>query len=74
MMKFAGTLPRYPWTKWFSQKQFRLRQGKDFHCQVHSMMIQVRFAAARMGRKVTVHLSDTGLVAIPHPKSRTRRG
>lgn len=37
--------PKYPWNKWFSRRQFRLRRGKDFRCQVHGMVAQIRKAA-----------------------------
>lgn len=37
---------RYPWNKWFRRRKFTLVRGKHFHCQPHSMSVQVRNAAA----------------------------
>lgn len=48
----------YPWKKWFSAKQKILTKGKDFACQPHSMAQQVRNAARKYGKTVSVFIED----------------
>jgi len=52
---------RYPWDEWFKKAAvapIHLTKGTDFPCQVHSMGIQVRTAAAARGLAVKVLTND----------------
>lgn len=46
----------YPWDKWFKKKRFKLKKGKDFNCAPHSMSVQVRNAAKKRGKKVSIYI------------------
>jgi len=60
----TATPVRYPWDQWFAttRKQRRLVRGKHFHCQPHSMSIQVRAAAALRGLRVSVYIEEQTLI------------
>lgn len=47
---------KYPWERWFSQSRFRLRQGKHYTCQPHSMAQQVRTNAMYYGVSVSIRI------------------
>ena len=52
---------RYPWNDWFKEatrKPVVLVKGIDFPCQVHSMGIQLRTAAAARELAVKVLTND----------------
>jgi len=51
-------LPRYPWDKWFAKNSFRVTRGKHYHCQPHSMAVQVRTAAGKRSLSVSVSISE----------------
>lgn len=53
----------YPWSKWFGRKRFQLVRGKHYHCQPHSMSVQVRNAAANRGLWVSVRIRE-GLLTV----------
>lgn len=61
----------YPWKKWFSVKQKTLTKGKDFTCQPHSMAQQVRNAARKYGKTVSVFIEDE-TVTIEVKRAKTR--
>lgn len=46
LKSFAKHAP-YPWEEWFSQKEFVLTRGKDFDCQTHGMVAQIRTAVKK---------------------------
>lgn len=48
---------RYPWGDWFEPgRKTVLKKGKDFTCQVHGMMLNIRQATCRYGMQHKVHL------------------
>lgn len=51
---------RYPWASWFEQAEFRLVQGRDYRYRTDSMAQQVRNAAGRLGKRVSISISDAG--------------
>ena len=58
-----GPRPLYPWDDWFSRRRrFRLRRGRHFLCQPHSMMFQLRNRAAQRGLALSVHIQEDCLV------------
>lgn len=44
----------YPWERWFRRKQVTLRHGRDFHCTIGGMIINIRQAAKRHGLRVAI--------------------
>jgi hypothetical protein len=58
----AKQMVRYPWDRWLQKKQVTLHKGRDFRCMPHSMGVQVRTAAARRGKHVSVFIQGTTLV------------
>ena len=44
----------YPWDRWFSRKKIVLTEGKDFKCMAHSMIVQIRGAAASRSKSVSI--------------------
>ena len=44
----------YPWEEWFNKASIELIQGKDFHCTLPGMTVNVRQAARRHGIKVRI--------------------
>ncbi len=48
----------HPWDRWFKRKSFRLLRGRDYKCQPHSMMVQIRTQALRRGLKVMVGVDE----------------
>lgn len=54
--------PRYPWDKWFNQKVFELKQGRDFDCMPHSMIVQIRQVASSRGVRVLIKTRDNMLI------------
>lgn len=55
----------YPWDKWFSKPKFVMIEGKDFTCQMHGAMQQVRNMAKEKGYKVSIHAKDGRIEVIP---------
>lgn len=53
-----GTKPlpnRHPWKRWLKLgKETKIIRGKEFTCMVHSMVAQIRTAAAREGVRVSI--------------------
>jgi len=49
---------RYPWDKWFAKPKFTIKQGKDFDCAKHSMIVYLRTVAASRGLSVSVRCVD----------------
>lgn len=52
----------YNWDKWFSKRQFTIRQGKDFQCQVHGMASQIRCKASKRGVLVSLRIDGDTIV------------
>jgi hypothetical protein len=52
---------RHPWKKWLRKKRLHLVRGRDFYCQPHSMMIQIRGKATRIGCSVSVSIREDEL-------------
>lgn len=51
----------YPWEEWMSKKKLSLKQGKDFQCQMHTMIQQVRNRACEYGLSVSTQVSGDTL-------------
>ena len=49
---------QYDWKKILNGKLNRLRQGRDFHCAMHTMYNQLRRAAANLDKKVAIVTED----------------
>jgi hypothetical protein len=60
--KHAG----YDWDTWFKRKSFTLREGVDFRCLAHSMIVQIRNAAASRGRSVSIKAAKGTLAVTVH--------
>lgn len=59
----AGPPATHPWKDWLGDKsghKYRLRQGKEFTCKVHSMIVQLRMKARELGIKLSVFQEDAG--------------
>lgn len=60
----------YPWSKWFKRNRFTLNRGKgkDFTCQTHGMVAQIRTAARKyLPKRATVSIEvveDTIVVTV----------
>ena len=56
---------RYPWPQWLKRQTpaLELRKGKDYFCQPHSMAQQVRNAAQRYGKRVSIRI-DGGTITV----------
>lgn len=58
----------YPWSKWFNWGSFTLTRGKQFKCQTHGMVAQIRTAAKKyLPKKSTVSIEvieDTIVVTV----------
>ena len=46
---------KYDWDGWFKRKIFKIVQGKQYVCSQSNMVQQVRNAAAKRRRKVSVY-------------------
>jgi hypothetical protein len=51
-------LQRYPWDKWFKARKVSIVKGKDYKCQTHGMMQQIRNEASK--RCIGVSISIDG--------------
>jgi hypothetical protein len=58
----SQSIRRYPWEEWFSRDEFKLKQGKDFHCQLHGMIVQIRNYAG--SKRIKVAIKTTGKDAL----------
>ena len=57
---------QYPWDPWLARRTpLRLVRGKHYHCQPHSMSVQVRRAARLRGLVVRVHIDDDVVTVFP---------
>lgn len=58
----------YPWSKWFNKGRFTLARGKQFTCQTHGMVAQIRTAARKhLPKRATVSIEvveDTIVVTV----------
>jgi hypothetical protein len=52
----------YPWEEWFEKRQFTLISGKDFHCTLPGMTLNVRVAARNRGIRVRIDQHPDRLV------------
>jgi len=61
MVNRGSKLPRYPWDRWLLKRRgekTRLVKGRDFRCQTYAMTVQVRAAAHKRGRRVSLHTEE----------------
>jgi hypothetical protein len=62
----------YPWKEWFKRrKTFRLKRGKHFDCQPHSMVAQIRKAATKYKVSVSVQVLENTIAVTA--TTRTKR-
>lgn len=64
---------QHPWNKWFKKgwKSFKLKAGKDFTCQITSMVVQLRRYAKEAGEEVSIYIEGTSLQVLnnrTHPQ------
>lgn len=55
-------IKEYDWEAWFSKSLFRLKKGRDYKCQTHSMIAQIRRAAADFRKSVAIQAEDDLIV------------
>lgn len=60
----AKGLPRYPWDKWFAKAKFTLKRGKDFACQTHGMVAQIRNKAAKEKIRMNIVVTDADTITV----------
>jgi len=63
MIQVGTKLKRHPWDKWLKRKcgeKVKLVKGKDFHCQTYAMTVQIRTAAKKRSRSVSLHVEEHG--------------
>lgn len=53
---------RYPWGRWLAQREFRLHRGRDYHCQTHIMVQQLRNKASYLNLALSIEASPCGKV------------
>lgn len=61
-MKQGTKLHRHPWDAWLLKKkgeQTTLVKGVDFTCQTYAMTVQIRAAAQRRDRWVSLHVTES---------------
>ncbi len=61
MIKKGTKLQRYDWDGWLLKKrgeQTVIVKGRDFKCQTYAMTIQIRTAAAKRDRTVSLHTEE----------------
>jgi hypothetical protein len=68
MSVIVGTkLPRYPWDEWLARRKKNARtvlvKGRDYKCQTQSMTVQIRGAAIKRGRYVSLHVEEGRRIA-----------
>jgi hypothetical protein len=44
----------YPWNKWMAKTKFTLVKGVDYFCLTHSMIVQIRGAAAHRNKSASI--------------------
>lgn len=59
--KEAGRPPIYDWPNRFKQRNFTMVRGKDYTCSQHSINVQVRAAASKMGLSAKVNDLGTSI-------------
>lgn len=57
-----GPTPKYPWDKWLTSPRTVLRRGKDFQCAPYSMMLQIRYMAARVNKRPKIEIHEDVLI------------
>lgn len=63
MIQVGTKLNRHPWDAWLNRKRgekVKLVKGKDFTCQTYAMTVQIRAAAKKRGRSVSLHVEEHG--------------
>lgn len=53
----------YPWAKWFSKRRVTLQRGKgkDYQCQTHGMVAQIRSAAKKHNVEVSIEVRESNI-------------
>jgi hypothetical protein len=55
---------KYPWSKWFARGKFRITRGKEFTCQIHSMVAQIRNVASALGKSVSIATNGNSIQVV----------
>jgi hypothetical protein len=55
---------KYAWDKWFTQRKFTVKQGRDYKCATQSMAMQIRTAALKRGFWVYLTVKGGTITAI----------
>lgn len=51
---------RYPWREWFQLSEFRLVRGRDYNGRTDTMVQQVRNAAVKLSKHVSIRTAEDG--------------
>jgi hypothetical protein len=54
--------PQYPWNKWFSKHQLRLKRGIHYRIMPHVMAQQIRNEAVARKRHVSIQIIEDVLL------------
>jgi len=52
---------KYPWTKWFSKKSFKLTRGKHFESQPYCMAQSIRNRAVLERKSVSIKIGENSI-------------
>lgn len=52
----------HPFDDWFKNEKFTLYRGADYFCQPHTMSIQLRIAARKRRKRISVFIYGPKLV------------
>lgn len=50
---------KYPWDRWLRRRRLVLTRGVQFHCEPHGMAQQVRNAAAKRNKRVSININGS---------------
>lgn len=79
MRKRPGVRSLYPWGVWLDPqnkgKRWKLRQGREFHCQQTSMAVSIYQWSLRKGVKVSLTKRENGDIILENlgRRKRTRK-
>lgn len=67
-----GPAATHPWAKWLGSagSNYTITRGRDFHCQIPSMMTQIRQHAAKKGLRVSVQMKGAQSLVITNHGAR----
>lgn len=65
LKKANGRPPIYPWEQWLNGQVWNLFRNKTYTCSDRTMTKNIRAAAVRLGKHVSVQVTDDGLRISP---------